>query len=72
MTKLIKEQLYTFQANVFASKYGPQFGTTVNTTVSAKNVKEAEEKAKESFTTYIDRLSINHNNKFEFNNLKLK
>lgn len=66
-----KENLYTFSANVYASKYGPQFGTTVNTTVSAKNEKEAKEKAKLSFIKYVDRLSINHNNKFEFNNLNL-
>lgn len=61
---------YTFQANVFATKLGSKFGTTINTTVQALNEKEALDKAKEKFNTYVDRLSINHNNKFEYNNLK--
>lgn len=62
---------YTFQANVFPTKIGSQVGITINTTVQALNEKEALNKAKESFNTYIDRLSINHNNKFEYDNLKL-
>lgn len=72
MAKIIKEHSYTFQANVYAVMYGPNFGTITNVTVSAKNEKAAKEKAKLSFIKYVDRLSINHNNKFEFNNLKLK
>lgn len=62
---------YTFQANVFATKLGSKFGTIINTTVQALNEKQATIKAKEKFNTYIDRLSINHNNKFEYDNLKL-
>lgn len=62
---------YTFQANVFATKLGSKFGTTINTTVQALTEKEAFARAKEKFNTYIDKLSINHNNKFEYNNLKL-
>ena len=62
---------YTFQANVFATKLGSKFGTTINTTVQALNEKEALDKATKQFNTYVDRLSINHNNKFKYDNLKL-
>ena len=64
-------KLYIFQANVYATKLGSQFGTTINITVEASNEKDALIKAKEKFNIYVDRLSINHNNKFEYNNLKL-
>lgn len=71
MKNKLSVKSYTFQANVFATKLGSQFGTTINTTVQALTEKEAFDKAKEQFNKYIDRLSINHNNKFEYNNLKL-
>lgn len=61
---------YTFQANVFPAKIGSQCGITINATVQASNEKDALTKAKESFNIYVDRLSINYNNKFEYDNLK--
>lgn len=63
--------LYTFKANVFCTKSGSQFGITAHTTVLANNENEAYEEAKKSFNKYINRLKINHNNDFNYDNLKI-
>lgn len=74
--------LYTFQANVFNEKLGPEFGRTVNITVLANNKQYAYEQAKISFNKYINTLYKHHNidnngrirktiNTFNYNNLKL-
>lgn len=64
--------LYTFQANVFNERLGPQFGTTVSTTVLANNEEDAFNEAKKSFDKYINRLKINHNGNFAYDNLIIK
>lgn len=63
--------LYTFQANIFCTKVGSQFGITANTTVLANNKEDAFNEAKKSFDKYINRLKINHNNNFAYDNLKI-
>ena len=67
-----KNMLYTVKANVFATKLGSQFGTTVHTTVVANNNEEALEEAKKSFNTYIFRLRENHHNDFSYDNLAIE
>lgn len=77
-----KNMLYTFQANVFNERVGPEFGKIVNTTVLANNEKDAYEQAKISFNKYINALYKHHNidadgqtrkviNTFNYNNLKI-
>lgn len=73
--------LYTFQANVYNKRIGPEFGVITNITVLANNEKDAYEQAKISFDKYINSLYIHHNigngkikkviNTFNYNNLKL-
>lgn len=74
--------LYTFQANVYNERIGPEFGITTNITILANNEKDAYEQAKISFNKYINALYKHHNinsdgkirktiNTFNYNNLKL-
>lgn len=81
-TKINKNMLYTFQANVFNERLGSPFGVTVNTTVLANNEQDAYEEAKKSFDKYIATLLKHHNidakgkirktiNTFNYDNLKL-
>ena len=74
--------LYKVQANVYNERLGPQFGTTVKTTVVANNEEDAYEQAKISFNKYIYALYKHHNidangklrktiNTFNYDNLKL-
>lgn len=74
--------MYNFKANVFNTKLGPEFGTTVNTTVIANNQEDAYKEAEKSFNKYVYRLNLNHNadtkgklrktiNEFAYNNLEL-
>ena len=74
--------LYTFQANVYNERIGPEFGVTTNITVLANNEKDAYEQAKISFNKYINALYKHHNinndgkirktiNTFNYNNLKM-
>lgn len=63
--------IYTFQANVFNKRLGSQFGRTISTTILANNEKDAFNEAKKSFDKYINRLKINHNNDFAYDNLKI-
>lgn len=74
--------LYTFQANVFNERIGPELGVRTNITVLANNEKDAYEQAKISFNKYINALYRHHNidgdgqtrkiiNTFNYNNLKL-
>lgn len=63
--------LYTFKANVFNERLGSQFGRIVNTTILANNEEDAFNEAKKSFDKYVNRLKINHNNDFSYDNLKI-
>ena len=83
MTKIKPSpMLYTFQANVYNERIGPEFGVTTNITVLANNEKDAYEQAKISFNKYINALYKHHNingdgkirktiNTFNYNNLKM-
>lgn len=74
--------LYTFQANVYNERIGPEFGKTVNIIVLANDKEDAYKEAKISFNKYILALYKRHNinshgeirkviNTFNYNNLKL-
>lgn len=74
--------LYTFQANVYNERIGPEFGKTTNITVLANNEKDGYKEAKIAFNKYMIALYKRHNinshgkirkvvNTFNYNNLKL-
>lgn len=63
--------LYKFSANVFNERIGSEFGVTTSITVLANNEEDAYNQAKISFDKYINRLKINHNNDFAYDNLKM-
>ena len=74
--------LYTFQANVFNERIGPEISKTIKITVLANNQEDAYEQAKISFNKYINALYKHHNidadgqvrkviNTFNYNKLKM-
>lgn len=74
--------LYSFQANVFNERIGPEFGKITYITILANNEEDAYKEAEKSFNKYINALYRRHNidsdgkvkkviNTFNYNNLKL-
>ena len=75
--------LYSFSANVFNTRYGPQFGVKTTIVICANNEKDAWEQANISFDKYIKSLYAHHNingngkprkiiNCFDYNDLKIE
>ena len=64
--------LYSFKANVFATKLGKTIHTIVHITVLANNVEQAYKEAKNTFNKYIFRLRETHKADFSFDNLILE
>lgn len=64
--------LYNIKAKVFATKVGKDFGRTVYVTVVANDKEDAIEQGKRKMENLCAILEKNHNNDFNFTDLKIE